>query len=296
MYKEIAFDPQCLKEYHYYGILKSAFGAEKGRFIVAALNEWVAEAFAIVKNSEIQDVKKKSVKNYLNSLRKNKGADLLVLPFYRKSVADATTVADWYGWFVNQREYMDFDAIVSERDIVGAVNYEEIIGDCEGWNVPPTVRVDRSPAAIVAVLIPILRFGTCVTIIDQFFKLAGNNVLHELLRYLSDVKNIKKLTIVTSIDTAGPDRVFDIEYRANYIYLPKVDLVVAPARFFHDRYLITDNSAVKAGHGFSDAPKAGAHADRLSLSLCGKNEKNETEADLLSAIDREIARVIELNP
>jgi hypothetical protein len=53
---------------------------------------------------------------------------------------------------------------------------------------------------------------------------------------------------------------------------------------------------VKAGHGFSDAPKAGTPADRLSLSLCGKNEKNETEADLLSAIDREIARVIELNP
>lgn len=112
--------------------------------------------------------KKKSVKNYLNSLRKNKGADLLVLPFYRKSVADPTTVADWYGWFVNQREYMDFDAIVSERNIVGAVNYEEIIGDCEGWSVPPTVRVDRNPEAIVAALIPILRFGTCITIIDQF--------------------------------------------------------------------------------------------------------------------------------
>lgn len=25
MYKEIAFDPQCLDEYHYYGVLKGAF-------------------------------------------------------------------------------------------------------------------------------------------------------------------------------------------------------------------------------------------------------------------------------
>jgi len=287
MYKEIAFDPQCLKEYHYYGILKSAFGDEKGRFIVAAINEWLAEAFAIVKKSEIPDIKK---------LRKSKGANVLILPSYRQFVVDPTSVKNWYEWFVSQKEYMDFDATISERDIVGAVNYEEIIGDCEGWSVPPTIRVDRNPLAIVEALIPLVRLGTRITIIDQFFKLAGNRVLHELLRYVSGVKNIKKLTIVTSIDTAGPDRVFDVEYRANYIYLPKVDLVVAPERFFHDRYLITDNSAVKAGHGFSDAPKAGTPADRLSLSLCGKNEKNETEADLLSAIDREIARVIELNP
>lgn len=173
MYKEVAFDPECLSEYHYYGLLRREFGAEKGRFIVAAVNEWLQEAFTVVKNSEIQDVKKKSIKNYLNTLRKKKGGDILVFPSYRKSVVDPASVEDWYAWFVNQKDYMDFDATVSERNIGAAINYEAIIGDCDEWRVPPTIRVDRAEVAIVNALMPLVRLGSRVTIIDQFFKLAG---------------------------------------------------------------------------------------------------------------------------
>ena len=121
-------------------------------------------------------------------------------------------------------------------------------------------------------------------------------MLHELMRHISNTNNVKRLTIVTSIDTAGPEKVFDNDFRNNYEYLPSVRLVIAPNRFFHDRYLITNNAAIKAGHGFSDAPKAGEHSDRLSISLCGKEEKDETEKELKSVIDREVARVIVLNP
>jgi hypothetical protein len=217
------------------------------------------------------------------------------MPSYRASVVDPAAVQDWYEWFVNQKAYMEFDATVSDRDIAGAISYEEIIDDCEGWSVPPTVRVDRNPAAIVETLIPLVRLGARITIIDQFFRLAGNKVLHELIQFVSNAKNITKLTIVTSIETARPAHVFNAEYTRNYQYVPKVDLVIAPEKFFHDRYLITDNSAVKAGHGFSDAIKSGTHADRLSISLCGKDEKSETERELCSAIDRGLAKVIELN-
>lgn len=295
MYKEVAFDPECLSEYHYYGILRREFGAEKGRFIVAAVNEWAQEAFSVVKNSEIQDVKKKSIKTYLNTLRKNKGGNILVLPSYRESLVDPASVKNWYEWLVAQKQHMEFDATVSERNISGAVNYEAIIDDCEEWSVPPSIRVDRTERAIVEALMPLVRLGTRITIIDQFFKLAGNSVLHELLRRISETGSIDKITIVTSIDTAAPNQVFETEYGSKHPCIPRVDLIVAPERFFHDRYFITNNSAVKSGHGFSDAPRAGTHADRLSLNLCGKNEKVETENDLLAVIGRENTKVIELN-
>lgn len=295
MYKEIAFDPHCLGQYHYYGILKGAFGEERGRFIVASVNQWVAEAFAIVKESEIQDIKKQSIKNYLNLLKRRKGGNTLVLPTYRKSVVDPASVEDWHEWFEKQREFTEFDATVSDRNIEGALNYEAIIEDCERWSVPPTIRIDRTPEDIAAALLPLLRLGNQITIIDQYFRLAGNKVLHELISFISRIESVKKLTLVTSIDTADPENVFASEYVGKYRYLPKFDLIVVPEKLFHDRYLLTENSAVKTGHGFSDAPPIGAHADRVSLSLCGKVEKSETEAQLSAAIDRGIARVINLN-
>jgi hypothetical protein len=295
MYKEIAFDPHCLKEYHYYGILKGAFGEERGRYIVAVVNQWLEEAFAVVKDSEIQDVKKKSMKNYLNNLRKKKGGNTILLPAYRKSVIDPESVKTWHEWFDEQRKFTDFDATVSDRNIGGALSYEDIIGECDGWSVPPTIRIDRTAEAIAEALVPLLRFGSQVILIDQYFRLAGNAVLHELISFISSLGSIKKITIVTSVDTADPAKVFASEYLGKYDCLPKFDLVVAPEKFFHDRYLLTENSAVKTGQGFSSAPKIGAHADRLSLNLCGTDEKKETEADLSSVINRGIAKVVELN-
>lgn len=72
MYKEIAFDPECMAEYEYYGLLKQNFGFEKGRYVIASKKEWAKEAFQAVKASEISPVKKKSVTNYLNNLQKEK--------------------------------------------------------------------------------------------------------------------------------------------------------------------------------------------------------------------------------
>jgi hypothetical protein len=164
MYKEIAFDPQCLDEYHYYGVLKGAFGEEKGRYVIAAFNEWLREAFTAVKNFNIQDIKKQSVKNYLNKLRRNKGANVMVLPFDRREVVDPKNVETWYEWLAFQKNYMDFDATVSERDIDGSIKYEDIIEECEGWSVAPSVRVNRNPKDIVEAILPLVRFGNQVTL------------------------------------------------------------------------------------------------------------------------------------
>ncbi len=41
MYKEIALDPHCMSEFHYYGLLKSEFGFESGRYVIAPTKEWV---------------------------------------------------------------------------------------------------------------------------------------------------------------------------------------------------------------------------------------------------------------
>jgi len=60
MYQEVAFDPKCLSEYHYYGLLKSEFGFEKGRYISAPIKEWVREAYKAVKTSPLIQPNKKS--------------------------------------------------------------------------------------------------------------------------------------------------------------------------------------------------------------------------------------------
>lgn len=296
MYKEVAFDPQCLEEYHYYGLLKSGFGEEKGRYVIAALNAWVCEAVHYVKNSELKDIKKHSIKNFLNRLKREKGGGIVLLPADRRASLDPKTVSNWEQWYEWQRAYRDFSVTVSERELKGALTYEDIIGDCVSWNISPTVRIERNPDQIIGMLIPIIRLSSSILLIDNYFKLSGNDVLKALLDEIQRFPNIKKLDVVTSIDTKSPDQVFNREYRNNYSYLPKITLVVADDRFFHDRYFITDKAAIKAGHGFTSSMPKGAHSDGLSIGICGEHEKAETESELKNAFERELARSVVLVP
>ncbi|MBE8232535.1 MAG: hypothetical protein HAW67_02280, partial [Endozoicomonadaceae bacterium] len=67
MYQEVAFDPECFSEYHYYGLLKSEFGFEKGRYIVAPIRSWVREAVKAVKDSQqIKPIRKQTIKNFVS--------------------------------------------------------------------------------------------------------------------------------------------------------------------------------------------------------------------------------------
>ena len=70
--------------------------------------------------------------------------------------------------------------------------------------------------------------------------------------------------------------------------------MLAPNQFFHDRYLITDAGAVRAGHGFmSDAVK-GTHADQVNLNLIGIAEAERTQRSLQDLLASGRANIVSI--
>lgn len=272
MYQEVAVDPKCLSEYHYYGLLKERFGFEAGRYVIAPVREWAREAFIAAKNSkELQPVKKKSIINFLNKLQKSKDQDRFALPIHRSEI----NVENWTDWCTKQTEYLPFNSILSEQ-FEGAIGYVDIIERHASWHLPPTVTINRTSQEISACIAPIVRYGGNLTIVDQYFCFAPNPVLHNIFLMLQQYQSIRSITLVTAIDVAQPEVVFKRDYVDNFKLLPNFSLVIAPEKFFHDRYLMTEYCGIKSGHGFSPGAIQGAQADKLSISLCSKHECEET--------------------
>jgi len=275
MFKEVALDPQCMSEYHYYGLLKSNFGEDKGRFVVASVKSWVKEAVQAVKNSTIDPVKKQSIKSFLNRLQKNKNTSLFVYPMDRSKFQNKDD-SDWLSWFKNQQVYRCFIPVISERKIDGAINYEDIINGDAKWSIPPTIRIDKTLDDIESVLLPLLRLGENLVIVDQYFSLTPNKILKRIMMDLQEIESISEITLVTSINTKNPQKVFNDEFKTVYEYLPSFNLVIAPERYFHDRYIITNNGSIKSGHGFALDIQKGTQADKLSIGICSASESRET--------------------
>lgn len=272
MYQEVAFDPQCLAEYHYYGLLKSEFGFEKGRYVCAPVKEWVREAYKAVKaSSQIQPNKKKSIKNYLNKLQKSKSGCPVTLPRYRESVEFDI----WEQWCVKEMEVEPFNTIISECFETG-LSYDEIIEGPDCWKLSPTTQVRKNAQEIKTVIEPLIRLGGDITIIDQYFRLSDNLVLEEIVRSAVKDSAVSSIILVTSIDTANVKQVFEEQYLSKFPACPSFNIVVAPQKYFHDRYIISKFGSIKAGHGFSEAPELGTQSDFLSISLCGEEEAHNS--------------------
>jgi hypothetical protein len=272
MYQEVAFDPECLSEYHYYGLLKSEFGFEKGRYIVAPIKQWARDAFQAAKNSDqLKPVKKKSITNYLNKLQKSKVEHSLILPKYRALVNGD----NWKDWCQKQIDVAPFNSIISES-FNNAISYDDLIDGDARWVISPTVRVRKNAAEIISVIKPLIVFGGILTIVDQYFRLADNEVLASILSEVNSNDSIKAIKLVTSIETNNPIQVYNDTYAARYPNVPKFELIVSPERFFHDRYIISTLGSIKAGHGFSEGIEQGTQADLLSVSLCGNEEAKDT--------------------
>ena len=272
MYQEVAFDPECLSEYHYYGILKSEFGFEKGRYIVAPIKQWAKDAFQAAKNSDqLKPVKKKSITNYLNKLKKSKVEHSLILPKYRALVNGD----NWNDWCQKQIDVAPFNSIISEN-FNNAISYDDLIDGDARWVISPTVRVRKNAAEIISVIKPLIALGGILTIVDQYFRLVDNEVLASILSEINSNDSIKAIKLVTSIETNNPIQVYNDTYAARYPNVPKFELIVSPERFFHDRYIISTLGSIKAGHGFSEGIEQGTQADLLSVSLCGNEEAKDT--------------------
>ncbi|ROR70202.1 hypothetical protein EDB59_0850 [Vibrio crassostreae] len=277
MYKEIALDPHCMSEYHYYALLKSAFGFENGRYLVAPTKEWVREAYQSVKASDIAPTKKKSVTNFLNKLQRDKANPFIVLP---KDRADSTLQSgyeNWLNWMTSQHSLRAFNAVVSEQAGTEHINYEQIIDGDTSWSIPPTLWIDKTEHNILDVTVPLLNVGQELIIADPYFKLPGNALLKAILRRAIGA-GVRSVSIVTTMDCSNLSGVFEREYQASMVDLPLVNYIRVPHGFIHDRYLLSDKAAIKAGQGFSTAPEKGLQSDRLSISLCGLKEYRETKA------------------
>ncbi len=114
-------------------------------------------------------------------------------------------------------------------------------------------------------------------IADPYFKLPGNRLLKAILKRAS-VSSVRKVTIVTAMECSNLEGVYEREYKQLVGEYVRLNYVRVPNQFIHDRYMLTDKAAIKAGQGFSVAPEKGLQSDHLSISLCGLEEYKDTKA------------------
>jgi hypothetical protein len=151
MYKEVAFDPACMANMEYYGLVKQHFGFEKGRYIAADVKAWAREAMRHVKDSDLQPIKQQSIKNYLNKLGRSKYHEEFMLAEDRKGI----NIEEWNSWWLEQRKIREFAITISESANDGCVNVDQINSGCDEWKIPSSVSVNRTAHDIVNVLLPL---------------------------------------------------------------------------------------------------------------------------------------------
>ena len=204
----------------------------------------------------------------------------ITLPKYR----EIEKLNQWPEWCKKALEVAPFNSIISERFELG-LTLDEILDNPNCWNIAPTVQIRKTSSEIVGVIAPLINLGGTLTIIDQYFKLSNNAVLEGIINAAISKSSVSSITIVTAVNTASPEKVFQNQYLSLYPTCPSVNLIVAPEKYFHDRYVISELGAIKAGHGFSEAPELGAQSDLLSISLCGSDEVASTIKKLFQVVN-----------
>lgn len=273
MYKETSFDPRCFADFEYYTLLKNSFGHDQGRYIVAPVKDWAREAVKAVKESNIQDIKRKSVITFLNKLQRKQTEELVLLPKDRKAIG----YTDWPAWHPQVEQARPFCIKISEL-IDGCSTSVQLDAANTDWHVPPSMLVNKQAVEIFEKIKPICRLSKEIKIIDQYFTLANNAVLHQIFDFIDKdgSASVEKFTLVTSVNTHNPAGVFANEFSRRYTNKPSFRVIVAPERYFHDRYILSDYASLKTGHGFSEGEEMGRQADRLSFHICSKAERDET--------------------
>lgn len=280
MYKEVAFDPCCLRSFEYYSLLKQQFGFDRGRYVAADRRGWAQEAMAAVKQAGLPVIREQSIKNYLNKLPRSKERDeFLLAPDRPKNDHQL-----WAAWLDSQLQVRPFDMIISEPAHDGCLDMDSINNGHQKWGVPVSLSVPRTATAIVEAVRGLLRLSTDITLIDPYFYLAGNRAFSEFVRVVQDT-SVRSICVVSTINAADPQCVYQREYFALNGRGVGLEWIVAPDQFFHDRYLLTDVGAVRAGHGFMSDVEKGIHADLLNLNLIGIEEAQRTQQSLKTLID-----------
>ena len=293
MYKEVAVDPACLADDACFFALREQFGFEKGRYLIADSSQWLKAAMEAVKaaqaREELKPVKAKTIKQWLNKSRKPTAAEKQLL--LANDRAGVSTTSDWNQWWSLQQGIRSFDvSVATQSNPPNAYEFFEL-SSLADWSVSPTYTVDRTPEGIVWALTPLLYISKDILLVDNYLNLASNLVLAELTKAAA-LAGCHQLTIATACHCASAQTVWEREYQPLVSADFKCEWLQVPDYYFHDRYLISDTGAIKAGHGFSARVPQGTAADKLSLSYCGFDEAQSVKQQVQSLVSDGRARVI----
>lgn len=280
MYKEVAFDPCCLRNFEYYSLLKQHFGFDKGRYVAAERRTWAQEAMIAVKQAGLPAIREQSIKNYLNKLPRSGERDEFLMAPDRPTGEHKL----WSAWLDNQLKVRPFDVTISEPAQEGHLDIDSINNGHQEWNVPASLSVMREAKAIVGSVLGLLRLSLEVTLIDPYFYLTGNKTLSEIFVALQGT-SVRAVRVVSSVNPLNPQQVYQREYHKLNNRGVSLEWVVAPEKYFHDRYLITDVGAIRVGHGFVEDLVKVIHADQLNINLIGIAEAQRTQESLKILLD-----------
>jgi hypothetical protein len=270
MYKEVTFDPSCLADFSYYIMLKSGFGAERGRFLTVPLKEWVREAFQVVKSSQLGEVKQKSIKNFLNKFMKESNSASLAMPFDRVAVANDLT-HEWLAWQDAQHKFFPFDVIVSDR--VGDLYTccDEAHDDKGKWYVPPTKMIRRVSKDYIDNVMPIIKVSKSIYLVDPFIPIPNNQFIGDLVS-AAITFNVKEITIFTGINNPNFLSILNHIMHGTQGNKPKLTVVHSDHSIIHDRYFFSECAAIKSGHGFTIKSQTNELTDFTSLGFASNDE------------------------
>lgn len=294
MYKEVAVDPTCIADDACFFALREQFGFEKGRYLIADGKRWLSDAMAAVKEAqgknELKPVRAKTIKAWLNKARGNieQRDRQILLPLNRTMSPEVPT---WNDWWAEQQAIRNFDvSVVPASNPPQTYDFTQL-ATVANWQVSPSFSVAKTAESIVAALEPLLRISKEVYLLDNYFRLGSNKVLTVLISTAARV-GCTRLRIITACACPNPAAVWEREYEGLTSSTLKCDWVIVPDKYFHDRYLITDTGALKAGHGFLADVAKGIAADTLNLSYCAFNEAQITKQQIDALLSEKKASII----
>ncbi len=287
MYKEVAVDPACIADEACFFALREQFGFEKGRYLIADSRRWLKDAMLAVKaaqsRNELKPIRAQTIKSWLNKAGRRVTAKerQLLLPRDRVLVP---VVDVWNDWWLGQKTIRDFDvSVLTVTNPPQGYDFTQL-SYLPNWQVSPSNSVNRTAVDIVSAIEPLLRIGKEILLVDNYFNLGANVVLVELLKKAVHA-GFTRLTIVTTCDCASPERVWNNQYQSLVPADFRCEWLKVPDRYFHDRYLITETGAVKAGHGFSANTLTGTAAAKVNLGYCAYDEAHGVKQEVEALVD-----------
>ena len=275
-----------MADIEYYNLIQQHFGFDHGRYISADVKKWAREAMQIVKASDIEPIKRQSIKNYLNRIFYQKFHDEFHLAEDRKNIAEE----NWENWWNTQTLIRSFSTTIS-KSRNNALKIDDINKGHPDWVVPRSISVPKTPFDIVGALVPMLKISEELKLIDQYFSLNENPVLMELLTQ-SQSYSINSITIVSSINPKNPREIYAQQYQIINAKSINFKWILATDKFFHDRYFISNIGAMRSGQGFSKDIEKGAHSDKYKFNIISKDEANEALFALEDILKRGVAKIV----